>query len=195
MAQDADVVLPLGAVEEACSLDLVPTSSTTATMALGDALAVVLLKRRGLTEEDFAFVHPAGVIGKKITRRVEELMHGGEELPRVPRSRPLRDALVEIVDKGLGVTTVVDDAGGLAGILTDGDLKRILLAESGGNPLDEPVERYMTRTPVTVSPRALVAQAVRVMEHHHPSPISSLVVLDGDALVGVLHLNDCLRLE
>lgn len=195
LAGDADVVLTLGNVEEACSLDLVPTSSSTATMALGDALAVVLFKRRGLTEEDFAFVHPAGLIGKKLTRRVHELMHCGDALPRVPASATLRDALVEIVSKGLGLTTVVDGAGGLAGILTDGDLKRILLAQDNGNPLPEPVERFMTRRPATIGPQALIAQAVRLMEDHHPSPISSLVVVESGSLLGILHLNDCLRLE
>ncbi len=154
LAESAAVVIELGKIEEACSLDLVPTSSTTAAMAVGDALAVALFRRRGLTPEDFAFVHPGGLIGRQVARRVRDLMHGGDKLPRIAESATLRDALVEIVDKGLGVTTVVDGAGKLLGILTDGDLKRILLGPHGDGALKEPVAKFMSRAPRTIAPDA-----------------------------------------
>ena len=195
LAGEADVVVPLGPLEEACNLDLVPTSSTTATLALGDALAVALLRRRGLTAEDFAFVHPGGLIGRRVSRRVAELMHGGDALPRVGESATLREALVVIMEKGLGVTTVVDDAGELRGILTDGDLKRILLGPAGEGALARPVHECMTAAPRTVTPDALVATAVRRMEAREPGPVTSLVVVEGNRPVGLLHLHDCLRVD
>ena len=195
LAESADVVIELGRIEEACSLDLVPTSSTTAAMAVGDALAVALFRRRGLTAEDFAFVHPGGLIGRQVARRVRDLMHGGEKLPRIPEASTLRDALVEIVEKGLGVTTVVDGAGRLLGILTDGDLKRILLGPHGEGALRQPVTLFMTHGPRSIDPDALVAAAVRLMEERRPGAVTSLVVVEAGAPVGILHLHDCLRAE
>jgi arabinose-5-phosphate isomerase len=195
LAESASVVIELGRIEEACSLDLVPTSSTTAAMAVGDALAVALFRRRGLTPEDFAFIHPGGLIGRQVARRVLELMRGGEKLPRIVKSATLRDALLEIVDKGLGVTTVVDGAGKLLGILTDGDLKRILLGPHGDGALKEPVETFMSRAPRTIAPDALVAAAVRLMEERRPGAVTSLVVVEADRPVGIIHLHDCLRVD
>jgi arabinose-5-phosphate isomerase len=195
LGHDADIVLELGRIEEACSLDLVPTCSTTAALAVGDAIAVAILRRRGLSTEDFVFVHPGGVIGRRAARRVRELMKGDAALPVIPESSTLREALVEIVEKGLGVTTLVDDQGELTGILTDGDLKRIFLGPHGDNALSEPVSRFMSRSPRTIEPEALVATAVREMEVHRPGPVTSLVVIDRGKPVGLVHMHDCLQAE
>jgi arabinose-5-phosphate isomerase len=195
LGREATLVVELGKVEEACSLDLVPTTSTTLAMAVGDALAVALLRRRGLTPEDFAYVHPGGLIGRLAARRVHELMHGGTALPAIHQDSSLREALVEIVDKGLGITTLHDDGGSLVGVLTDGDLKRILLGPEGERPLTAPVSRFMSATPRTIAPEAMVAVAVRLMEDRRPGPVTSLVVVDGPRAVGILHLHDCLRAE
>ncbi len=195
LGRSATVVVALGRIEEACSLDIVPTSSSTAAMAVGDALAVALLRRRGLTREDFAYVHPGGLIGRQVARRVRELMHGGAALPTASDSVTLREALVEIVDKGLGVVVLVDGAGGLAGVLTDGDLKRVLLGPVQGDLLGEPVSRFMSRAPRTIAPDALVAAAVREMEARRPGAVTNLVVVEGGRPVGIIHLHDCLRAE
>jgi arabinose-5-phosphate isomerase len=191
LAQAADHVLDIGTPREACGEDIVPTSSTTAMLALGDAVAVVLLRMKGFTREDFAVLHPGGVLGRAASLRVRDLMHQGEGLPRVSEGVTLRQALVEILNKRLGMTTIVDRAGRLAGILTDGDLKRILL--KGGTDLEKPVQAVMGRTPKTIEPDATIARAVRVMEENEGGPITSLVVLDeSGAPTGVLHLHDCL---
>jgi len=195
LGREAQVTVELGKMEEACRMDLVPTTSTTAALAVGDALAVALLRRRGLTREDFAYVHPGGLIGRQVARRVRDLMHGGKALPRVPVESTLREALVEIVDKGLGITTLTDAEGRLAGVLTDGDLKRILLGPQGNDVLGERVDRFMAKRPRTIGPDALVAAAVRLMEARRPGPVTSLVVVEGEHPVGIIHLHDCLRAE
>jgi len=195
LARDAEVAIELGRLEEACSLNLVPTTSTTAALAVGDALAVALLRRRGLTQEDFAFVHPGGLIGRQVARRVRDLMHGDDALPVIGEGSTLRDALVEIVEKGLGVTTLVDAEGRLTGILTDGDLKRIVLGPGGDRVLTEPVSRFMSRRPRTIDPGSLVAAAVRIMEARRPGAVTSLVVVEDARPVGIIHLHDCLRAE
>jgi len=192
LARGSDCVLDLGRLREACPEDLVPTTSTTTALALGDALAIVLLRMKGFTREDFAFLHPGGVLGRTAMLRVSELMHRGSSLPRVSESATLHEALVEILNKRLGMTTVVDPAGLLRGILADGDLKRILLAK-GSADLDRPVSEFMTTHPRTIEEDALIAQAVRRMEENEGGAITSLVVVDGrGAPLGVIHLHDCL---
>lgn len=192
LARGSDCVLDLGRLREACPEDLVPTTSTTTMLALGDALAIVLLRMKGFTREDFAFLHPGGVLGRTAMLRVSELMHRGPLLPRVSESATLHEALVEILNKRLGMTTVVDPAGLLRGILADGDLKRILLAK-GSADLNRPVSEFMTTHPRTIEEDALIAQAVRRMEDNEGGAITSLVVVDGrGAPLGVIHLHDCL---
>jgi len=192
LARGSDCVLDLGRLREACPEDLVPTTSTTTALALGDALAIVLLRMKGFTREDFAFLHPGGVLGRTAMLRVSELMHRGPLLPRVSESATLHEALVEILNKRLGMTTVVDPAGHLRGILADGDLKRILLAK-GSADLNRPVSEFMTTHPRTIEEDALIAQAVRRMEENEDGAITSLVVVDGrGAPLGVIHLHDCL---
>ncbi len=187
----ADHVLDIGTPREACGEDLVPTSSTTAMLALGDAVAIVLLRLKGFTRDDFAVLHPGGVLGRAASLRVADLMHQGDGLPRVSEEATLRQALLEILNKRLGMTTVVDAQGRLAGILTDGDLKRILLR--GGTDLAQPVAAVMSRSPRRIEADATIARAVRTMEENEGGPITSLVVLDGaGAPAGVLHLHDCL---
>jgi arabinose-5-phosphate isomerase len=197
LASASDHVLDIGTPREACGEDLVPTSSTTAMLALGDALAVVLLRLKGFTREDFAMLHPGGVLGRAASLLVRDLMHRNDALPRVSEDATLRQALLEILNKRLGMTTVVDPEGKLSGILTDGDLKRILLrGDSGagsGPDLTQPVSAVMIRSPKTVAADATIARAVRAMEENPGGPITSLVVLDeAGAPEGVLHLHDCL---
>ncbi len=191
LARGSDCVLDLGRLREACPEDLVPTTSTTVALALGDALAVALLRMKGFTREDFAFLHPGGVLGRMTLLRVSDLMHRGDALPRVQEESTLKEALLEILKKRLGVTTIVDDRGVLKGILTDGDLKRILL--KGAGSLEQPVSHVMGRTPRTIEADALVAQAVRRMEENEGGAITSLVIVDKrGAPEGVIHLHDCL---
>jgi len=188
LARAADVWLDCRVSEEACPLNLVPTASTTAALALGDALAVVLLELRGFKEEDFALRHPGGTLGRKLLLRVEELMHGGSELPLVGEQTPMKEAILEITSKRLGVTGVVNGQGQLVGIVTDGDLRRGL--ESRGDIFRYQAKDLMTKNPKTVRGDALAATAMGVMEDHS---ITSLFVLDGKKPVGVIHLHDLLK--
>ena len=191
LARDADAVVDLGNPREACPEDLVPTSSTTAALAMGDALAIALMRLKGFTREDFAVLHPGGVLGQSATVRVEERMRRGDALPRVAPDAPLRQALLEILNKRVGMTTVVDAAGRLCGVLTDGDLKRILL--HGEFDATKAVSAVMSRAPKTIEPGALIAQAVRRMEENAGGAITSLVVVDDEGVpLGVIHLHDCL---
>lgn len=191
LARAADHVLDVGRPREACPDDLVPTSSTTAMLALGDAVAIVLLRMKGFSREDFAFLHPGGVLGRTASLRVADVMHEGEALPRVTEEATLHEALLEILKKRIGMTTIVGLDGRLAGILTDGDLKRLLLR--GAADLAQPVARVMTRGAKSVEADALIAHAVRRMEENPGGAITSLVVLDAaGAPIGVLHLHDCL---
>jgi arabinose-5-phosphate isomerase len=191
LARGSDCVLDLGRLREACPEDLVPTTSTTAALALGDALAIVLLRVKGFSREDFAFLHPGGVLGRTALLRVSDLMHRGDALPRVGENATLHEALLEILNKRLGMTTVVDARGMLCGVLTDGDLKRILL--KGSADLKRPVSEIMSTRPRTIEEEALIAQAVRRMEENEGGAITSLVVVDGrGAPHGVIHLHDCL---
>jgi arabinose-5-phosphate isomerase len=188
----ADIVIAIGSPTEASPWGLVPTSSTTAAMVVGDALAVALLVKRGFAREDFASLHPGGFIGRSVTTRVGEIAHRGDGLPRVAATATLREAIAEIISKGLGMTTIVDDDGRLVGVVTDGDLKRILIDHA--EPLAMPVADFMSREPRTVAAGELVAEAVRAMEENRPGPITSLVLVDDDRRpTGVVHLHDCLR--
>ena len=153
---------------------------------------VALLERRGFRAEDFRFLHPGGVIGGVASRRVDELMHDRDSLPKVPVTASLRQVMLEIMDKRLGITAVVDDKGILKGVVSDGDFKRILVKHA--DPWKLKAQDVMSRKPSTIAGEALVATAVRTMEDHRPGPITALVVLDDQRRpLGVLHLHDCLR--
>ncbi|MHB0774372.1 KpsF/GutQ family sugar-phosphate isomerase [Halomonas sp. WWR20] len=188
LARHADAHLDAGVEREACPLDLAPTSSTTAALALGDALAVALLEARGFTAEDFALSHPGGSLGRRLLLKVEDLMHTGERLPSVALGSPLRDALLEITRKGLGFTCVVDDQGHLAGVYTDGDLRRTLDQHADLRTLR--VDEVMTRGGRTIRPELLAAEAVRIMEDHRITALA--VVDDQERPVGALHMHDLL---
>ena len=191
LAAAADVNLDVSIRQEACPLGLAPTASTTAALAMGDALAMALLDRRGFTAEDFAVLHPGGRLGKKLMR-VEDLMHVGDQIPRVEQATPMKDVLFEMTRKRFGMTTVVDGAGRLAGVISDGDLRRHL--ERHGYALfDKRAAECMTPNPVVIGRRELATRALDVMETHK---ITSLVVLDGAGGVdGVVHLHDLWKTE
>jgi arabinose-5-phosphate isomerase len=192
VAARSQVVLNTGPVREACPMDLTPTTSITLAQVMGDCLAVALLERRGFQPEDFRFLHPGGLIGRAASRRVEELMHAGEALPKVAEATPLREVVVEIMEKRLGATTVIDGSGRLAGIVTDGDFKRILVRYD--DPWTLKAADVMSRTPTTIDRKSLVAAAVRIMEERPEGPITALVVVDeAGRPEGILHLHDCLR--
>jgi arabinose-5-phosphate isomerase len=193
LGRAADVCLDVSVKEEACALDLAPTASTTATLALGDALAVALMERRGFRQEDFALYHPAGPLGKKLLLRVKDLMHAGEALPAVPAEAPMKEALLEISSKRLGVTCVLDRQGRLAGVITDGDLRRGM--ERFPNLLARRAREIMTRAPKSTTPDTLAAGALALMEKH---AITSLVVLPEGGKgarkpLGILHIHDILK--
>ncbi len=191
IAAASDVVLDVSVKEEACSLNLAPTASTTAAMAMGDALAVSLLDRRGFGAEDFAALHPGGRLGKKLLR-VEDLMHAGEDMPRVALTAKMPDVIYEMSKKGLGMTTVVDGDGRLAGILTDGDLRR-LMQQRGAAAIELVVGDCMNRNPRTIAPGELAGSALRMMEERK---ITSLVVADAERRpLGVVHLHDLWTLD
>jgi arabinose-5-phosphate isomerase len=191
LAEASDVVLDVSVKEEACSLNLAPTASTTVAMAVGDAIAVALLERRGFRPDDFADLHPAGRLGKKLLR-VEHLMHAGDALPRVKTTARMPDVIYEMSKKGLGITTVVDDAGRLAGVLTDGDLRR-LMEKHKGAALELTAGECMSPTPVTIGPRELASEALNLMERRK---ILAVVVVDEQRRVaGVVHLHDLWTLE
>ncbi|WP_444984764.1 KpsF/GutQ family sugar-phosphate isomerase [Halomonas mongoliensis] len=188
LARHAEAHLDAGVEREACPLDLAPTASTTAALALGDALAVALLESRGFTAEEFALSHPGGSLGKRLLLRVRDLMHEGARLPTVPLGSPLRDALLEITRQGLGFTCVVAPDGRLAGVYTDGDLRRTLDQHSDLSGLV--VDEVMTAPGRRVPPDMLAAQAVKLMEDHR---ISALAVVDDEGRpVGALHMHDLL---
>jgi len=188
LAARADVVLDISVTEEACPLNLAPTASTTVTMALGDALAVALLEARGFTEEDFAFFHPQGALGRRLLT-VSEIMHVGNEIPRVNRETTMREALFEITSKQLGFTTVQDEDNRLLGIITDGDLRRSL--EKGSNPLSLTAGEVMTHSPKVLNAGALAAKALQLMESN---AITNLVIVDSqDRVAGVIHMHDILK--
>ncbi len=189
LAQASDAHLNTGVETEACPLDLAPTSSTTTALVMGDALAIALLEARGFTAEDFAFSHPGGTLGKKLLLKVEDLMRTGASVPRVSPGTLLSDALLEISNRGLGMTTVVDDTDTLVGIFTDGDLRRTLKSRIDINTT--PIRDVMSSHAKTISPGMLAAEAMRIMEENE---ISSLVVVEEKQRVaGVLHLMQLLH--
>ncbi|HET9399340.1 MAG TPA: KpsF/GutQ family sugar-phosphate isomerase [Candidatus Acidoferrales bacterium] len=185
------VALDVSVKEEACSLNLAPTASTTAALAMGDALAIALLERRGFNSDHFAALHPSGRLGKKLMR-VESLMHSGDALPRVSPDAKMPDVIYEMSKKGLGMTTVLDGDGRLHGIVTDGDLRR-LMQKRGGETLGLSAAESMTRSPVTIAASELASTALALMEQRK---ITGIVVLDSDSRVcGVVHLHDLWTLE
>jgi arabinose-5-phosphate isomerase len=197
LAQAADVALDCGVTEEACPMNLVPTASTTAALAMGDALAMTLLVEKGFGQQDFASLHPGGKLGKRLMR-AEALMHAGDKCPIVRADTPMRDVIYEMSRKGLGMTCVVDGPGNndgeaiLLGIITDGDLRRHM--ERGTNIMAMTAAAVMTSHPIAVSRTTLAAEALNIMEQRK---ITSVVVAEGEPkrLAGVLHLHDLWRME
>jgi arabinose-5-phosphate isomerase len=191
LAKASDVTLDVSVREEACSLNLAPTASTTVAMAVGDALAVSLLERRGFQPQDFADLHPAGRLGTKLLR-VEHTMHSGDALPHVSLHAPMPEVIHEMSSKGLGMTTVIEPDGRLAGILTDGDLRR-LMEKHRGATLEMSAAAAMTRNPQTIGPHVLASEALNQMEKRK---ITSVVVVDeSKKVLGVVHLHDLWTLE
>jgi arabinose-5-phosphate isomerase len=189
LGQAADVTLDCSVVEEACPMNLVPTASTTAALAIGDALAMTLLVAKGFRQEDFVSLHPGGKIGKRLMR-VESLMHAGKQCPIVRTDTRMRDVIYEMSSKKLGMTCVVDGGDALVGIVTDGDLRRHM--ERAADILDRQAGDLMTREPVFIPPATLAAEALHMMEQRK---ITSLVVVDGGRVAGVVHLHDLWRTE
>ncbi len=186
LARAADVTLDCGIDQEACPMNLVPTASTTAALALGDALAMTLLVRRGFREEQFASLHPGGKLGKRLTR-VENVMYAGDAAPRVQRNTPMPDVIHEMSSKRLGMTCVVEDTGRLAGVFTDGDLRRVMMRRPA-DVLSLTAGDAMTPNPLTIRRHQLAVEALRIMEAHK---ITSVIVVDDNHIVeGVVHLHD-----
>ncbi|WP_313652869.1 arabinose-5-phosphate isomerase KdsD [Pantoea sp.] len=188
MGRVADVHLCVHVPQEACPLGLAPTTSTTATLVMGDALAVSLLEARGFTAEDFALSHPGGALGRKLLLHVADIMHSGDELPHVTRDASLRDALLEITRKNLGLTVIVDDLMKIEGIFTDGDLRRIF--DMGIDFQRATIGEVMTRGGIRVRPNMLAVEALNLMQTKN---ITSILVADDDHLLGVVHMHDMLR--
>ncbi len=189
LAQQADVNLDISVKSEACPLDLAPTSSTTVTLVMGDALAVALLEARGFTPEDFAFSHPGGALGRRLLLKVGDLMHGDKDLPTVSESTSLPQTLIEMTQKGLGITTVINDEQKLTGVFTDGDLRRAIDKNIDIN--HALIKDVMSADPTTISANMLAAEAVGLMERQS---ITALIVANEDQQpIGVIHMHDILR--
>ncbi len=193
LSNNSDVVLDVSIKEEACPMNLVPTASTTVALAMGDALAVALLEKRGFKKEDFAFFHPGGALGRRLILHVEDIMHTGETVPVVYKGSYLKDVIYEMTSKKLGVTTVLDDNNRLLGIITDGDLRRLLEKETGrGNDIFKlTAGEIAIKNPRVIQKDALAVSAVQIMETYS---ITSLVIVNEDGTVaGILHLHDLLK--
>jgi len=191
LAKAADVVLDTSVKEEACPLNLAPTASTTATLAIGDALAVALLEIREFKEEDFALIHPGGALGKKLLLRVSDIMHTGDEIPLVKKETTMKDTLLEMTSKRFGITGVVNDKGELIGVITDGDLRRAL--EKYPDIMQKVASDIMTTNPKRVEKTALAARALKMMEEYS---ITCLFVYENskdNIPIGIIHLHDLLR--
>ena len=192
LGRHSDIILDTRGDREAGSLGLAPTTSTTAALVMGHALASALIERKGFTAEDFARVHPSGILGKRLTLTVREMMRAGDDLPLVHQEIALSEALLEIMDKSIGCTGVVDDDGVLVGIITDGDLKRILASRP--DALTVPVREVMTSDPKTVDPDLLAADALAAMEMNRPGPLLMYFIVDDEGKpTGLLHIHDILR--
>ena len=192
LAKNADVVLNVGVKKEACPLGLAPTSSTTAALAFGDALAMALMGKHQFTSKQFAMFHPGGSLGRKLLLTVGDIMHGGSENPVVRGSATVTEALFIITDKGLGAVSVVDENGIMIGLLTDGDIRRGL--SQGVGFLQRPVTELMTKEPKYITKEKLAAQALHIMEKHKPKPITVLPVIDEERhVIGLLHMTDLVR--
>ncbi|CDH07448.1 putative isomerase with phosphosugar-binding domain [Xenorhabdus bovienii str. oregonense] len=188
MGKAADIHLCIKTPQEACPLGLAPTTSTTATLVMGDALAVALLQARGFTAEDFALSHPGGTLGRKLLLLTSDLMTTGDDIPRVSYTATLREALVEITRKKLGMTVICDDDMQIKGIFTDGDLRRVF--DMGTDLNHANISDVMTAGGVRIKPHTLAVDALNLMQSRH---ITSLLVTDGDKLLGVLHMHDLLQ--
>jgi len=189
LSREADVNIDVSVAKEACPLGLAPTASTTATLAMGDALAVALLEARGFTEQDFARSHPGGSLGRRLLLHVDDIMHRGDEIPAVDEGATISQALVEMTAKGLGMTAVVDGENRIRGIFTDGDLRRTL--DRGVDLHETPVTKVMTPGGVTTRPERLAAEALKLMEENK---INALLVVDEEnRLAGALNMHDLLR--
>jgi arabinose-5-phosphate isomerase len=189
LAQAAVANLDVGIAEEACPLNLAPTTSTTVTLVMGDALAIALLESRGFSAEDFAFSHPGGALGRKLLLRVSDIMHADNEVPRVTPETPLHNALLEMTEKGFGMTTITNTQGELLGVFTDGDLRRIIDSKADLSSVN--MSQVMTENPKTVHHDMLAAEALTIMEK---ASITAVVVEDtSNHPIGVLHMHDILR--
>ena len=192
LGQYSDYFVDISVEREACPLGLAPTASTTATLAMGDAIAMTLMSARNFTSQDFAMFHPGGALGRKLLLTVEHVMHTGEDNPIIQRGKTAKDALFVMTDKGLGAASVVDENGKFIGLITDGIIRRALGKDNSF--LDEPVEHIMFEKPLIIAPGKLAAEALSVMEKHKPRPVTVLPVIDGEKNpVGIVHLTDLLR--
>lgn len=189
LAQLSDVHICIQVSQEACPLGLAPTSSTTATLVMGDALAVALLSAKGFTADDFALSHPGGSLGKRLLLRLSDIMHGGENLPQISNTSLIKDALVEMSAKGLGMTTIVDEQGILVGLFTDGDLRRVLANKADIH--QDTITSVMTVNPSVATADMLAAEALKIMEDKH---INGLIIVDENKRpVGAMNMQDLLR--
>ncbi len=192
LGKNCDYFVDISVEREACPLGLAPTASTTATLAMGDAMAMALMAARNFTSQDFAMFHPGGALGRKLLLTVEHVMHSGEDNPLVRYDKTAKDALFVMTEKGLGAASVVDEKGKFVGLITDGIIRRALGKDNSF--LDEPVEHIMTAEPLTITKDKLAAAALSVMEKHKPRPVTVLPVVDADRNpVGIVHLTDLLR--
>ena len=193
LSRNSDVVLDVSVKEEACAMNLVPTASTTATLAMGDALAVALFEKRGFREEDFALYHPGGALGRRLLLSVKDLMHTASDIPMVYENSNMKDVICEMTSKKLGITAIVDSNRRLTGIITDGDLRRLLEREIGMkiDIFNLKASEVMTKNPKIISPDALAVSAVQMMESYS---ITSLIIKnDDDTVGGIIHLHDLLK--
>ncbi len=194
LARESSWLLDASVGEEACPNNLAPTTSSTAALVMGDALAVAVLERRGFSPEDFLRLHPGGILGKRLSLRVRDLMHPLDSLASLSPAATLGEAIGALIESGLGMACILDDRGELAGLLTDGDLKRALAGGDTESHMNSPALDYASRRPRTVGPEALATEALTLMETNQPGPITGLVVAEPEGpVLGLLHIHDILR--